>query len=780
MKKYYPYLNDNDFLEEINSQHIKGYLVNITILDWYEHPIEKIEGKVISANITIDGNSSLRRTCNLSVVADGIINDLSKVDNLISINKKVSVQIGYINNTKKYSQYPIIYFPLGIYVIINPSITHNTDNVIISLQLKDKMCLLNGQCGGTIPASTVFDNYITIDDQGNQIISRPTIYQIIQQLVNHFGNEQLGKIIISDLDTRVKQVMKWMGSSPLYMVQKGTQYQMTTSVSEYTRWTEQEGWYDVEGAPFEYGYDVGYIFTDFTFPGELVCDGGASVVEVLDKIVAVLGNYEYFYDINGNFVFQQIKNYLNNSQSKVVLQHLNENKNIKPEDYLLDTSKGKTVYQFNDANLITSYNNIPQYGRIKNDFTVWGVRQSTSGVQIPIRYHLVIDKKPEIGNTYWAFQYQDPNDYIEKWHCPIRFFSKSNFPEKGAEGVFYYDEQNKVIYTWGKDESGNSNYIATGAILERVTTKDWRTQLYFQGVSAEPFGTQSNYYYTELVNQWPKIYNIQPDIYETKEQVAYSNVYAIPESQFNEGIPGNYYYCTTNQTLYLCLGSGPFDEENYQAQDMSKIAIPKSVEDNTFINIYYGEWKNYSDFKQETLKSPVNIDYFLDFIDSNTKVSQFSVNNIGRRSLVQNDNNVNCVFQPAIPDVILIRQSDSMIIDPTTGKPATEMSQIRDECLKRGQDYYQVPDTIYIALATGGTFNSGYDLIRQMFHQYTSYNESVSISCLPIYHLQPNTRIAIYDSDSNISGDYMISTINITLDTNSTMSINATRALDKI
>ena len=699
MKKHYPYLNDSAFLEQLNNQHIKEYLVNITVLNWQQDPIEKIEGRVINANISLDGKSAVRRTCNITLVADGIINDVTKVDNLISINKKVSLEIGFINFTKKYEQYPVLWFPLGIYVIVNPSISHNADSVIISLQLKDKMCLLNGECGGTLPASTVFDNYVTINEDGKEIISRPTIYQIIQELVNHFGGQQLGKIIISDLDTRVKQVMKWVGSSPLYMLQKGDQYQMTVSANKKTE-LEQQGWSSVQGSPFEYGYDVGFIYTDFTFPGELVCDGGDSIVDVLDKIKQVLGNFEYFYDVDGNFVFQQIKNYLNNSQSKVIIQHLNSGK-LENSDYLLDMSNGKSVYEFNDANLITSYSNTPQYGMIKNDFTIWGVRQTTEGAKRPIRYHLAIDKKPKIGNTYYAFQYEDPYDNILKWHCPIRYSSKSNFPKKGAYGIFYYSQADGIIYTWADDGTGVYDYISTSSTMQRVTTTDWRTQLYFQGVSAEPFGTDSNYYYTELVNEWPKIYDIVPDVYES------------------------------------------------------------------------GRWVNHSKFKDSTLQTPVAIDYFLDFIDSEAKIAEFSVNNIGRRAYVVNDDDVNCVFEPIIPDIVLIQQSGST-------NPSTEMGKIRQECRKRGQRYYQVPDTIYMALATGGTYNSGYDFIRQLLHQYTSYNETVSISCIPIYYLQPNTRIAIYDTDSNISGDYIINTISINLDVSSTMTISAIRALEKI
>jgi len=83
-------------------------------------------------------------------------------------------------------------------------------------------------------------------------------------------------------------------------------------------------------------------------------------------------------------------------------------------------------------------------------------------------------------------------------------------------------------------------------------------------------------------------------------------------------------------------------------------------------------------------------------------------------------------------------------------------------------------------LATGGSKNSAYNYVRDLLYQYTSYNESISIQSLPIYYLEPNTRVEVRDSESNIFGDYMISSISIPLDINSTMSISATRALEKI
>lgn len=778
----YPYLNDKDFLEKILSSHLNEYFVKIITLDWQENPIQNIQSRVVSANFSIDGSSSVRRTGNISLILDENDQIALNVNNLFSINKKISVQIGYVNNSpQKYLDYQIIWFPMGIYVINNVSLSHEINQLTVSLQLKDKMCLLNGQLGGVIPASTVFDNYITIDSDGNEIISRPTIYQIIQELVNHFGGEQLGKIIISDLDTRVKEAMKWAGSSPLYVVQKNSQIQMTISSEQYLEWTRNQGWEDFAGSPFEYGYDVGYTFTDFSYPGQLICDAGAAVTDVLDQIVATLNNYQYFYDLNGNFIFQEIKNYLNNSQSKIALQHLKTQGNIEASDYLIDNSNGKSVYSFKDSNLVTSYNNTPQFNMIKNDFVIWGIRKTSTGAEIPIRYHLAIDKKPDTGNTYLAFSYEDPDDHIIKWHCPITYISKSHFPKTGAKGIFYYDQAADKIYIWDDDGTGNNTYIITDATIERVTTKDWRTQLYFQGVSAEPFGTDSNYYYTELINEWPKIYDIKANEIGESNIKAYNNIYAVPQTWLRYNTVGTFYYCTTNNIVYKCIARGTFTSENYQAQDMSNIYIPENVTNYTYINLYYLGQVNKSSFKESTLQSPVNIDYFLDFIDSNEKVAEYDVNNIGRRSYIINDNNINCVFEPDIPDIILIRLSDSMAIDPITGEPITEMAKIRQECQQRGQNYYQVPDTIYDALTIGGAFNSGYNFIRQAFHQYTSYNESISISCLPLYFLQPNTRISVYDSDSGINGDYMISTISITLGiNNNSMTINGIKALEKL
>ena len=464
----------------------------------------------------------------------------------------------------------------------------------------------------------------------------------------------------------------------MYIVHENGNHSMTTNYSE-----AQNKDYDM----YEYGEDVGFIYTDFIYTDELIGDAGSTVCTILDKIKNYLGNFEYFYDVDGNFHFQEIKNYLNTTQAKIEIDKLNS------RDYLVDQSKGKSVYTFDNSVLISSFSNTPQFNMIKNDFIVWGLKENANGNQMPIRYHLAIDEKPKVGEIYDVFFYVDPDDNLTKAKRPIKYRNMNELKKNdGAAGNFYMTEDDGKIYTWS-----NNEYVLVDVNFTKVQTTDWRSELYLQGAQTEPLGTDSNYYYTELLNEWPKLYNLK----------------------------------SKNST------------------------INKDV-------IYTG------DFYEEVLKTPSDIDYFLDFIDSNAEISKFSINNIGRRSIVINDNDVNCVFEPEIPDFILIE----------TGTPQTKTD--REECERKGQKYVQVDSSIFSLIATGGMKNSAYNRVRELLYQYTSYNESISIQSIPIYYLEPNTRITVRDTESNIFGDYMISNISIPLDIGSTMSISATRALERI
>ena len=790
--KNYEYLKDISFLTELAKSPLLSSLVRISFLDWQENIIKQIESQVISGNINIDGNSAIRRTASLGL----ILKENENVQNLFLINKKINIQIGYCNETDKYQEYPILWFPQGIFVITNFSLSHGLDGLSVSLELKDKMCLLNGECGGVLPASTVFDNYETIDENGQYVVSRPTIYQIIKQLVNHFGGQDLTRIIVSDLDLKVKQAMKWNNSStPLYFLWKNNQYFVTIDESKYIT-LQNEGWRDIDGSPFIAGSNVGFIYTDFTYPGDLIGDAGQSVVDILEQIKETLGNYEYFYDINGNFIFQQIKNFLNNTQAKYVLESFKSNQVVPDylsstrQAYLLDRANGNIIFDFskNNSVLISSYSITPQLNMIKNDFVIWGIKKFSDNKELPIRYHLAIDKKPQIGNTYYAFSYLQEGTNIQKWIMPIKCNNYEQLSKiKGEVGKYYLDVSQNIVYKWDENSQGEYQYIATekGSDIKRITTTDWRTQLYFQGVAAEVNGTDRNFYYTELVNEWPKIYNIVPDrrttIVDRFLKSQYTNISVWNKNYFYNDTVGRYYYCKQDRIIYKCIAKGDPRPNNYatfsnyyQAQDMTYVVIPDNVNSLSTASFYTeirreGIWVNDSDFKQETWRCPDQIEYFLDFIDTTQNIGKYSVNNIGRRTKVINDgNNSNCVFEAYIPDIVLLKLDSE------------DMAELRQECERKNQKYYQLEDYLYDNLAIGGSQYSCYQSIRQTLHEYLSYNESISLQTLPLYFLQPNNCVKVQDKQSNIEGNYIINSISFNLGDNSQMTISASKILQKI
>jgi hypothetical protein len=53
----------------------------------------------------------------------------------------------------------------------------------------------------------------------------------------------------------------------------------------------------------EYGQVAGFRIVDLIYPGDLIANVGESITSVLDKIRTMLTEFEYFYNLDGQFVF---------------------------------------------------------------------------------------------------------------------------------------------------------------------------------------------------------------------------------------------------------------------------------------------------------------------------------------------------------------------------------------------------------------------------------------------------------------------------------------------
>ena len=213
MNENYPYLKDLPFLKSLIIQPIQSVYVRFTSLDWNENPLCEIQGLATSGSMNLNGQSSIRRTCNLTITipdeVDYQINSQYTIKQLIGVDNKINLEIGYENTTRQYEEYSILWFPLGIFVITQSSYSHSLSGLNVSLQLQDKMCLLNGTCGGTLSAEINFSKVDELSSDGTYGTKYLTLYQIIQEAVNHWGGEPLEKIIISDIPEKIQKLVVW-------------------------------------------------------------------------------------------------------------------------------------------------------------------------------------------------------------------------------------------------------------------------------------------------------------------------------------------------------------------------------------------------------------------------------------------------------------------------------------------------------------------------------------------------------------------------------------------
>ena len=553
------------------------------------------------------------------------------------------------------------------------------------------MCLLNGEMGGNLPAATVFSEADVLDTDGNYVKEYFLIQNIIKTLVEQYGGIPEAKIKISDVDETALKVMRWNGNNTLYKYKLGNSYFLNTILPEGTT-AEKE---------YNVGDNIGMTIVPFTWPGAaLSANIGETITSVLDKL-KTLGDYEYFFDIEGNFVWQKKKTYTYKEEEG------KESTSISNKEFFTDDPKIQNIfpqkinkevkYYFisedsenkdcpcppdTAKNLVISYSNSPQYNNIKNDYIVWGKRKTKSGSEIPIRYHIAFGLVPQydadidtsvyyytypISSDIYGFQVVKDGGNYSEGQIP----KKNTFYTNSTTGDKYIYDFNLNKYVKKEIKPRNFNDIEN--------PDNWRTLLYFRGKREEADGKTQIYFnnplFKDLEIEWPKLYDMENKKWRTTKE--------LPDGD--------------------------------------------------------------------------TIDYFCHIIDG----GQLNKEQVGRyMTKTLNDSNINCIYFPDVDKTLILKKNDEVPEDKLT-----EYTVIR------------VDDDIYNQIYAGGSQNSAFEQARQLICQNTSYANTISISCIPIYYLEPNTTIYVEDKESSIEGYYVINTISLPLTYNGNMTISASKAI---
>ena len=443
---------DKDFLLKLDKMKNKIIYGRVTALTFSETPIETIEGRITAGTINIDGASAVRRTCSLTMVA----NDFDYSNYTWGLNTKFKLEIGVENHIDSF--YPkIIWFNQGIYLFTSFNTSRSTNNFTINLSGKDKMCLLNGEVGGALESSVDFGKIEEENADGVWTITDIPVYDIIRNMVHTYAGEPYHNIIINDLDDYGLELLEYRFDKDLFLYRKIDSEIFDNilldeektcdvwdairddngNITSYKKSLTGQPLKDLAATDFdmlvdslvgssnpkaitfdgnddqkyhiakvEYGQTAGYRLTPLTYAGDLIAKVGESITSVLDKIKNMLSEFEYFYDVDGQFIFQRKKAFINTLWTPLKSAETetldSEGLAIYHSEKYVDSiaESSSCSYIFNEGELIASFNSTPNLLNVKNDFSVWGNRKSVSGVDIPVHLRYAIDVKPEYYTTF--------------------------------------------------------------------------------------------------------------------------------------------------------------------------------------------------------------------------------------------------------------------------------------------------------------------------------------------------------------------------------------------
>lgn len=825
---------NKEFLKELDQQKHKVIYARITSLTFDEFPIEYIEGRVTQGSINIDGSSACRRSCSLTIAAPDYQYD---TDYQWGLETKFKLEIGVENYID--TSYPeIIWFNQGIYIITSFNTAENTSTLNITIQGKDKMCLLDGSIGGSLESPVDFGTIEEENDVGIWTIRKIPIQDIIKNIVHIYGKEPYHNIIINDLDTYGLELLEYQYNIPLFLYRKidnpvyenallkGDNHTVYGYLSEadknpmvcllselddkyfelltesftndkqssYIIFKDDENRTPYCVAKINPGDTAGYRKTDLVYSGDLIANVGESITSVLDKIKTMLTEFEYFYNTNGQFVFQKKQSF------KEAIWQFDEERECQNISETFVMADSDYAYKFYDKALITAFNNNPNLNQVKNDYSIWGERDSVSGVKIPIHLRYAIDKKP-VQYTTIKVDVTDVDllSYNQKHGTNIL----GQTPQTYSIDDFDWRE---IIYQMAVDYY-RYNFL-----------DDFEQKVKESNPIDYPTGrTGYEQYYIDLYSFWRELY--YPDyknLFDENNKIKYCSelerrvdvltkeIYGIPPAygsiyQNNVGGIENDLITLNNllskeETKELAQSkvnswwslSPPKYEFYYDEQKLTKITEPdeylkvlndfffrkkEELENLTYqleqtqlkykdfnITDYYGIDEEHEYWNSKVYEAPEQLNFWFDFLDASGELEKFSVQAIGSRSKSINDTAIKSIYFRETPQVVYSENSNDY---------------------EPGFRFIQAPNSEQIFKISAQGKNAK-DKLSELLYKHGYCVDSTTITTIPIYYLEPNTRIYIQDEKTGLQGDYIASKFTIPLTYNGTMSITATKAAENI
>ena len=798
---------DAEDLRLLDNQRNRTTYVRITSLHFDESPIESIEGRATGGSVNIDGSSAVRRTCQLTLVVD----DPQRHDYHWGLNTKFKLEVG-MKNYSVPTLPDIVWFPQGIFVITSFGISSTTNSFTVSITGKDKMCLLNGEVSGNLESQVDFGTIEEEDLDGIWVKRKIPIKDIIQNAVHAYGGEPAHNIEIRDLPEKGYELLEYRYDQPIYLYRQKSsntfdnvlindnklclvgdedtskivplkdltpnQLEMLVDRLKGTN-NPANIYFDDDTQPYhvakvEYGQTAGYRKTDLVFAGDLVANAGETLTSILDKIKNMLGEFEYFYDVDGRFIFQQKRTYVELPWNPLQQDGMGEE---------MISNNNEIAYVFDDGVKITQFNNNPDLLNLKNDFVVRGERTGVSGSALPIIFRYAIDVKP---TKYYSIPVSDEDpkliEYNQKYNTNLKGQTRKSYTvsEYDWREIIYQMASDYYKYNWLDD----FEWRVIEANKVEVSNGYGGTMV----ASLYPTGrTGYEQYYIDIISFWRELYYPQ-NIYEADlnkiknevnevnntirdlevkkngdaENIGLEKLVLDAESALRNAEPGD------AQTYYKALLQARSALADIQQQltywngvKETYEAKQKSLEDKAELYYFSTDDKKEPNegWNKNVIERPEVLNFWFDFLDATGDLAGISAKVIGSRTKVENDSNIKAIYYRNTPDILFVNNINNPDNDNTAFR------------------YIQIPQsTMEEMFSISAQGKSAKTKIDELINKHSYCTESVSISNIPIYHLEVNTKVQLYDNDTNINGDYIVSKISLPLAYNGIMNLTATKA----
>ena len=790
-------LLDNIFLEKLFTAYDREIYAKITALNFDEFPTEEISGKVTGGSINVDGTSACRRTCSLTLVA----NEININDYYWGLNTKFELQIGLTNHIDE--RYPdIIWFKEGIYLITTFSTALGISSYTINIQGKDKMGLLDGTIGGSLTAlSYDFSREDYTDENGVSHRRKLPIRDIVTELIHEYAHEPWENIIVQDLDDFGVELLQYRGTTtnPLYLffninsqeveqmtldgsftVYKGRQISCTISNIEnivfevndkgekikgkyynlnelYTvsnptafklnRNDKEENYYIIK---ITTGQTCGYRMTDITYAGDLIANVGETVVSVLDKICKMLGDFEYYYDTDGKFILKRKNQYIYKSFNHYTTTESSQSY-VENSAYI-----SPTVWDFTGSTLVTSFNNTPNLSELKNDYSLWGTRKSLTGNDLPVHLRYAIDKKPTYyktlrGDAYGTTTFIDQirNQITKEAHNKETINRRV---EEKLKDIIIVDWR-EIIYQMAIDYRRFNHCDDFGLKVQEVNGKQ------FDGKYIYPRGvTGYEQYYVDMEGFWRQIYCPQYD---------YTTI-TLSENQYINAKPGEYFIkywntddenCYEARYLYKDITTADLTYNDISNGVLHTVSSPYNLTTTYYYKPDPNEWIN--GWNPIVDNSPESLNFWFDFLDDGGDIERYGTSFVGDRPKAVNDSMIKSIY---------FRETPTLIFTDNIAKIDKKL----------GYSYLQYSPAMASLFTMSAQGKDAIDVLYEHLYKNSYCIESVTVNALPIYHLEPNNMINIFDTRAGINGTYVMTKFTLPLTYNGTMSITATKAVEEI